>query len=216
MLKVQQLAFRFPGASTPLFENFSLELAAGEKVALTGPSGIGKTTLLYALAGLLPRQEGRVYLGSSEPLPPDDGAMSQIRNRSVGLVFQSYNLLNELTVAENLALRLAIAGRDGDRAQMSALLERVGLASFLDTRVGRLSGGQQQRVAAARALIAEPALVLADEPTGNLDDGSAKGVIDLLFESGYRAAVLIATHDQRVLARVDRIVPLTDFAGGAP
>jgi len=215
VLQVRQLRFRFPKAVSPLFADLDFDLGGNERAALTGPSGVGKTTFLFTLAGLWPREAGEIVWGGRS-LPADEAGMSRVRNARMGVVFQSYNLLPDLTVAENLALRLAIAGRPADRNRMTDLLDRVGLVELIDAPVGRLSGGQQQRVAAVRALIAEPELILADEPTGNLDDASAASLIDLLLDPDRPGAALIVTHDERVLARVDRAVDFRALWDGGP
>lgn len=211
MIQISDLNFGFD-ATHSIFKNLALTVDTGEKVAVVGPSGCGKTTLIRLLAGLFPVHSGKICFNGEVF---HGGDRSNYRNQHIGIVFQDYNLLNDLTVAENMTLRLAIAGLDKDDEACRALLQRVGLADFEHTRVGLLSGGQQQRVAAVRALITQPHTILADEPTGNLDDESARLVIDLLLDSGPRTTVLVATHDNRVLDRFTRHVPFASLESDA-
>lgn len=203
LIHVQQLSYRF--GDQYLWQDIDLHVNSGEKVAIIGPSGSGKTTFLRVLAGLLPRQQGQVILGDDFPLNDNDQAISDFRNHHLGMVFQEDCLIGALTVAENLHLRLAIAQQP--EAAVSTVLARLGLTDFADATVKKLSGGQRQRLSAARALITQPEIVLADEPTGNLDDASAEAVLDLLLDDPNRT-VLIATHDRRVINRCQRQVRL--------
>jgi len=209
VIEVHQLGYQFD--QRPLWSKVDLTVNPGEKVALTGPSGSGKTTFLRVLAGLLPIQTGEVTLAQDFRVNHDDQALSDFRNRHMGLVFQEDCLIGDLSVAENMALRLAIADKDAGRDAVLAVLSRLGLDAFADAAVRQLSGGQRQRLSAARALITAPAIVLADEPTGNLDDASAAAVLDLLLEDPERT-VLTATHDRRGLWRFDRHVSLAGVA----
>lgn len=209
MIRVEHLAFTFSGAREPLFRDLNFHAEAGEHVALVGPSGIGKTTFIQVLAGLLRYQSGLVTYQGERLDAAHDKAVSSLRNRKMGIIFQDYNLMKDLTVAENLRLRLSLAHMSDDVGRMEEMLEKVDMAGFLNTRVGNLSGGQQQRVAAVRALITEPVILLADEPTGNLDDASARFVIDLLTEDAGDRIVVTATHDNRILSKFPRNV---DFA----
>lgn len=209
MIRITDLSFQFQQAGPPLFTGLSLHVARGERLALVGPSGSGKTTLIQLLAGLLPYSQGTIDIAGMRLPAGDDKAASAMRNRQIGIVFQNYNLLGRLTVAENLRLRLAIAGMSSESASLSAWLDRVGLANLLHVRANRLSGGQQQRIAAVRALITRPAVVLADEPTGNLDDAAAANIVSLLTDREVAPTVLVATHDPRVLGTFDRHHHLT-------
>jgi putative ABC transport system ATP-binding protein len=208
---------------TKVYRNGSLEVAAlrgvtvdvqpGEYVAVMGPSGSGKSTLMHIIGCLDVPTAGSYHLAGEDVSSMSENELADVRNRSIGFVFQQFNLLASMTAASNVALPLAYAGvsRAQRRERAEASLGRVGLADRVGHRPGELSGGQQQRVAVARALVTEPALVLADEPTGNLDSTSTADVLDLfdeLHEAG-RTVVLI-THEHDVAARAGRIVRLRD------
>jgi len=192
-----------------------LVLRRGEFAALVGPSGSGKTTLLH-LMGLLDRPTGgRIVLAGEDTARLDDAALARARGRALGFVFQFHHLLPAFTAVENVAMPL-VAGRGRREPWMEArareLLAAVGLAGHADKRATKLSGGQQQRVAIARALAARPALVLADEPTGNLDTQTADEVFALLRAVGREqgSTFLVVTHDRRLAGRCDRIVEMVD------
>jgi putative ABC transport system ATP-binding protein len=203
-------------AAVTALRGVDIALRGGEVVALTGPSGSGKSTLLHLLGAMDVPDGGRVEVCGQDLAALDDEAASAFRNRRIGLVFQSFHLLPSLTVRENVALPARLAGRPAGEtdAAVRALAERVGLLATLDRRPDELSGGQRQRVAIARALVNGPALVLADEPTGNLDHEAGGEVMRLLVELGRErgAAVLVATHDPLVTAAADREVRLMDGA----
>lgn len=192
-----------------------LVLQRGEFCALIGPSGSGKSTMLN-LIGLLDRPTaGDLFLEGQETALLDDAALTRLRGHSIGFVFQHHHLIGAFTSAENVMMPMLLdRGRpDGEmRATADALLDRVGLLPWRNSRVGNLSGGQQQRVAIARALAMSPALVLADEPTGNLDTKAADGVFNLLREMNRlnRTTFLIVTHDPRLAQRCDRIIEVVD------
>jgi putative ABC transport system ATP-binding protein len=193
--------------AVPVLERVDLELAEGEWLAVLGPSGSGKSTLLNIL-GLLDRPDAGVYeLAGEDVSDLGDTRRAELRNRRIGFVFQSFNLLPRTSALENVAAPLLYRGvRRGDRlAQAREALERVGLADRMDYDPGQLSGGQLQRVAVARALVTEPALLLADEPTGNLDSRSGADVLEL-FGALHRAGttVLMITHDPVVASRAQR------------
>jgi putative ABC transport system ATP-binding protein len=207
LLDVRGLAKRF-GATT-VFERIGFTLARGEMVALLGESGLGKSTLLNCIAGLEPVDAGEVRL-AAQPLPlRDERALAHWRRAHLGFVFQAFHVLPHLTVAENVALPLLLLGRP-DAKRVAAMLERVDLGALAERAPRTLSGGQLQRVAIARALVHAPPLVLADEPTGNLDPTNAERVIALLAaatrEAG--AACLLATHSAAAAARADRVLRL--------
>jgi putative ABC transport system ATP-binding protein len=191
-----------------------LTVAPGEFVAVMGSSGSGKSTLLHILAGLDCPSAGMVRVGGTDLAALDDDERTLLRRTRIGLVFQSFNLLDILDTAENVALPLAIAGTAPAEARRRALraLGQVGLERRARHRPGELSGGEQQRVAVARALVIAPALLLADEPTGNLDSGNAAGVISLLrgLADERRHTILMVTHDAAQAAQADRLVVLRD------
>ena len=206
-LSVEDLAKSFPGEAgpVPVLDGVSLALAAGETLALTGESGSGKSTLLHLVAGLETPDRGRIAISGDEVTTMDDRARAALRRTRIGLVFQQFNLIPSLDAAANLAFQARLAGRE-DRAWTEALIDRLGLAPHAAKYPEQLSGGQQQRVAIGRALAARPALVLADEPTGNLDETTGDRVLDLMLglvtETG--AALLMVTHSDRLAARLGR------------
>jgi putative ABC transport system ATP-binding protein len=192
-------------------EAIELSIQPGEWLALVGPSGCGKSTLLNLLSGVDRPDEGRVEVGGLDLARASDSQLTLLRRRGIGIVFQSFHLVPHLSVEENVALPLAL-DRRRDPARVRELLERVGLAARATHFPSELSGGEQQRTALARALVHRPRLVLADEPTGNLDSASGARVLELLDElrraSG--SALVIATHDAHLAARADRLVRLAD------
>jgi putative ABC transport system ATP-binding protein len=212
VLDLTDVTKRYPGADGPLtvLSSVSLRLAAGETLALTGESGSGKSTLLHLAAGLDAPDDGRVILKGHDLSALSDGARARVRGRHAGLVFQQFNLVPSLTVEANVAIQARLAGRH-DPALDARLIERLGLSSMTERYPEQLSGGQQQRVAIARALAARPDLILADEPTGNLDEATGDAVLDLLLdlvaETG--AALLMVTHSGRLAARMGRRLSLS-------
>ncbi len=190
----------------------SLTIEGGSVVAIIGPSGSGKSTLLNLLGGLDRPTTGRVLLGGEDIGALDDDARTLVRRTRIGFVFQFFHLLETMTARENVMLPARLAGGTRDlEARATALLERVGLGHRLDHHPQQLSGGEMQRVAVARALIMDPPLVLADEPTGNLDSDTGTAVLDLLTSvvDGRRTIVLV-THDAKVAARAHRVLSLRD------
>ena len=192
----------------------SLTLSAGELVAVVGPSGCGKSTLLHLCGAMDRPTSGRVHVGEVSLADLDDEALTQLRRERVGFVFQFFNLLPTLKLQENIALPLLLAGVEAAeserRARASA--ERVGIEHRRDHHPGAVSGGELQRAAVARALVHEPALVIADEPTGNLDSENGRLVLTLLTELTRQTgvAMLLATHDQAIAAAADRVVRMRD------
>jgi len=184
----------------------------GRFTAIMGPSGSGKSTLLHCLAGLDTASSGRVRLGTTDLTTLDDTALTLLRRERVGFVFQSFNLLPALTAEQNITFPLELAGRRVDAARLAALAARLGIADRLRHRPDELSGGQQQRVAIARALLPAPDMVVADEPTGNLDSRSGAEVLALLRSSVRELgqSVLMVTHDAGAAAYADRVVLLAD------
>lgn len=192
----------------------SLHIEPGELVAVMGPSGCGKSTLLHLIGGLDRPTSGRVLLDGQDLAALDDNHLTEIRRRKVGFVFQFFNLIPVLSALENAALPLMLDGIKPAEAKQRAQewLERVGLVDRLEHRPDQLSGGQQQRVAMARALSTEPALILADEPTGNLDSRAGDEIANLLrqISDQWEQTILMVTHDPRIAAYADRIVFLKD------
>jgi putative ABC transport system ATP-binding protein len=203
-------------------DHADLEVVAGDRRAVTGPSGSGKSTLLHTLAGVIRPDEGEVLIEGTSIVGLDEARLTTVRRRRLGFVFQTGQLLGELTATENIALPLLLDGVRRTDAERRArdLLEPLGLDGLGDRRPGQLSGGQAQRVAIARALVTEPALVLADEPTGALDRRTGQDVLDLLLSAGRAAgaALVVVTHDPEVAARCDRQVTVLDgrLTDGAP
>ena len=184
----------------------------GRFTAIMGPSGSGKSTLMHILAGLDRPTSGTVNLDGQEITGLDDGELTKLRRDKLGFVFQFFNLLPVLTAEENLVLPLSIAGRKPDREWLDRLIKTVGLEDRRTHRPSELSGGQQQRVAVARALVSKPAVVFADEPTGNLDSRSSADVLELLRQAvdEFGQTVIMVTHDPSAATHADRLITLTD------
>src|SRR4051812_37253212 len=190
----------------------SLDVPAGQFTAIMGPSGSGKSTLMHLLAGLDRPTGGTVHIGGEDIGRMSDAQLTKLRRRHVGFVFQAFNLLPVLTAEENIALPMSIAGRKPDREDLDRLIARVGLTERRGHRPSELSGGQQQRVAIARALVSRPTVLLADEPTGNLDSKAGADVLALLRDAvdlDGQTTVMV-THDPRAAAIADRVLFLAD------
>lgn len=190
----------------------SLDVPAGQFTAVMGPSGSGKSTLMHILAGLDAPTSGSVSIGGREITGLSDKQLTLLRRRHIGFVFQAFNLLPMLSAEENVLLPLQLAGRKPDRAWVAELLATVGLTERRHHRPAELSGGQQQRVAVARALVTEPTVLFADEPTGNLDSGSGQQILGLLRDaaSTHGQTTVMVTHDPRAAATADRVLYLSD------
>ncbi len=205
-LETRDLVKRFRTGEGPVevLRGVSFALRSGSSLALTGESGSGKSTLLHICAGLEPADDGAVLVGGRDIAALSEPDRAALRRGTLGLVFQQFNLIPSLDVARNLAFQARLAGRH-DPAHLAALAERLGLAALTTRYPEELSGGQQQRVAIGRCLAARPAVVLADEPTGNLDEATGDAVLDLLLETCREAgaALLLVTHSPRLAARCD-------------
>ncbi len=212
LLDVHGLKKSFPGSGRAIavLDGVSLSLDAGDVVALTGESGSGKSTLLHVIAGLEPADEGTVLFDGADICRMDDGGRAAVRRNAIGIVFQQFNLVPSLSVGQNLAFHARLAGR-GAAVDLPALAAPLGLADHLGKFPEDLSGGEQQRVAIGRAVASGPRLLLADEPTGNLDEGTGRAVLDLLLAlaRGRGTALLIATHSMRLAEAADRRLHLS-------
>jgi putative ABC transport system ATP-binding protein len=189
-----------------------LDVRSHELVAVMGPSGSGKSTLMHLLAGLDQPTSGSVTIAGTEINGLDDGALTQLRREHIGFIFQFFNLLPMLDAEENVVLPLSIAGEKPDKAWVSELMEKVGLGARASHRPSELSGGEQQRVAIARALVTHPTILLADEPTGNLDSKTGGEILELMRDSveSYGQTTIMVTHDARAAAIADRILFIAD------
>lgn len=209
LLRVENLTKSYAGA--PVLRGVSFDLCAGEMLALTGESGSGKSTLLHVIGGLDSADSGAVAIDGASMAGLDDGGRAKLRRDVVGVIFQQFNLIPSLDVGANIAFHARLAGRY-DAALCARLAQRLGLESHLTKYPEALSGGQQQRVAIARTLAATPKLVLADEPTGNLDEAAADAVFALLCDlvAETRAGLVLVTHSQRLAARMPRRLNLSN------
>ncbi|MEZ4373269.1 MAG: ABC transporter ATP-binding protein [Polyangiaceae bacterium] len=208
-------AFEAAGSIVEVLHGIDLELRRGELCALTGPSGSGKTTLLNIIGLLAKPTSGALWIAGQETSRLDDAALTKLRSRHLGFVFQFHHLIGALSCAENVAMPLLIRGGvrpSAALAKATDALEQVGLADRASARPAQLSGGQQQRVAVARALVADPALLLADEPTGNLDTANSDAVFELLrrLNRDRGTGVIVVTHDSRIAERCDSRVEIVD------
>ncbi len=204
-------SFRLASRRIDVLRGISLDIFHGEAIFLCGASGAGKTTLLYTLAGLERPEAGQVFFEGDELYSGSERTRTQLRNRKIGFVFQGYFLLPELTARENVMLPSMIGGKP--RTEMAeALLNRVGLGERLHHLPAELSGGEQQRVAIARALVNDPAIIFADEPTGNLDSKTGEGVVDLLLAlvREKQKTLVVVTHDSNLATRGDRRLEIRD------
>ena len=214
MVSVRELTMRLASGGRPLtiLDHVSLDVERGDAVAVIGPSGSGKSTLLGLIAGLDTPTEGAIIVGGVDVTRLGESALARFRRETIGYVFQSYHLIPTLTAAENVAVPLELAGERRVVARARALLEQVGLGDRAHHYPVQLSGGEQQRVALARAVALDPPLLLADEPTGNLDSATGGVIIEQLFtlnrERG--STLLLVTHDPALAERADRIVSLHD------
>ncbi|ROP35073.1 ABC transporter ATP-binding protein [Saccharothrix texasensis] len=212
-VRARQLRCRFEGEGGPVdaLRGVDLDVPRGAFVAIMGPSGSGKTTLLHCAAGLRTPTSGTAELDGVNLAELGEAALAEVRRRRIGFVFQAFNLLPALTAAQNVELPLRLDRRSPDPRRTAELLARVGLAGRGDHRPGQLSGGQQQRVAVARALVTDPEVVFADEPTGALDIGSAREVLSLLRHLADRGqTIIMVTHDPVAASYSDSVLFLAD------
>ncbi len=206
-LKGVRKVFRLGDEEIEVFRDVSLEVKKGEAVAVMGPSGVGKTTLLHIIGTLERPTEGKVFLMGRDVTSLSDEQLSRLRNREIGFVFQFHHLLPEFTALENVMMPLIIRGQKDAKKKAEELLKRVGLGHRLSHRPAQLSGGERQRVAIARAIVGQPRLLLADEPTGNLDWKTAESIINLLMDlhREKKFTTIIVTHNSYIASKCDKI-----------
>ena len=206
----------YPQAPDPVeaVRGISIEIETGDFVAMAGPSGSGKTTMLNMIGGLTRPRRGQVWIGDQEITEMSDKDLAQLRLERIGFVFQSYNLLPVLTALENAEFTLLLSGipKDERRKKVLELFNKIGRSGLEHRKPGKLSGGQQQRVAVARAVVANPALILADEPTANLDSKASTDLLDVMeqLNPDHGTTFLFSTHDPRVMERSRRLITLVD------
>ncbi len=219
LVRIRGLTLTVPSAAGPvnILRGVDLDIPTGEAVALVGPSGSGKTSLLMLLAGLERATSGSIQLDGQTVTSMNEDALARLRRQSVGIVFQAFHLIPTMTALENVSVPLELAGRADAVARATEALASVGLSHRLTHLPGQLSGGEQQRVALARAFAPAPKLLLADEPTGNLDHATGAQVMDLLFALRARSGttLLLITHDPRLAERCDRQAHMEDGRIGA-
>jgi putative ABC transport system ATP-binding protein len=205
-LSQARLSYPTPEGEIDVLNGIDLQVGPGEIVAVTGPSGSGKSSLIAVIGGLEPLSGGAAQVLGTDMILESERGRTLMRRRDIGIVFQAYHLVPSMTALQNAALPLTLAGEDDAQDRAKAMLERVGLGHRLTHRPSALSGGEQQRVAIARAFVAAPRLVLADEPTGNLDQRTGEVVIETMFELARSSgtALLLVTHDPALAARCDR------------
>lgn len=193
-------------------DDVSLSVNKGEFIAIIGPSGSGKSTLMHLMGGVDQPTHGKVFVDGTDIYSLNETQLAIFRRRQIGLIYQFYNLIPVLTVEENIKLPVLLDGHEVDEQHFQKIVETLGLSDRLNHLPNQLSGGQQQRVSIGRALINHPALLLADEPTGNLDSENSKEIIDLLkmFNQLYNQTLIIITHDERIALQADRIIKITD------
>ncbi len=198
--------------ATKALDNVSFSVKKGEFVAIIGPSGSGKSTLLHILGGVDTPTSGKVFVENTDVYALDETKLAIFRRRQIGLIYQFYNLIPVLNVEENITLPLLLDGRKVDKRQLDEIINTLGLTDRLSYLPNQLSGGQQQRVSIGRALVNNPALVLADEPTGNLDSKNSAEIIDLLKQSNkkYNQTLIVITHDERIALQADRVISIED------
>jgi len=214
ILKIEHLSKIYGKGETAVkaLDDVSFSVEKGEFVAIIGPSGSGKSTLLHMLGGVDQPTSGKVFVDNTDIYDLDETQLAIFRRRQIGLIYQFYNLIPVLTVEENITLPILLDGHKVDKKHFRDIVSTLGLQERLNHLPNQLSGGQQQRVSIGRALISNPALVLADEPTGNLDSENSKEIIDLLkmFNKTYNQTLIVITHDERIALQADRIITIKD------
>lgn len=214
ILEIEHLSKVYGSGETEVraLDNVSFTVPKGQFVAIIGPSGSGKSTLLHILGGVDTASSGKVLVDGTDISKLNETALAVFRRRQIGLIYQFYNLIPVLTVEENMTLPLLLDGKKVDAAMQATLVEKLGMENRMNYLPNQLSGGQQQRVSIGRALMNNPALVLADEPTGNLDSKNSSEIIELLryFNQTMDQTVIIITHDERIALGADRIISIED------
>lgn len=214
ILKIEHLSKIYGKGDTEVraLDDVSFTVPKGQFVAIIGPSGSGKSTLLHILGGVDTPTDGHVYVDGTDITTLDETALAIFRRRQIGLIYQFYNLIPILTVEENMTLPLLLDDKKVDRAHFDSLVQALGLQHRLGHLPSELSGGQQQRVSIGRALMNNPAILLADEPTGNLDSKNSKEIVELLrqFNKALNQTVIIITHDERIALDADRVIAVED------
>ena len=214
MIETEKLTVTLPSRAgdVNILRGIDLSVAAGETVGLIGPSGSGKTTLLMVLAGLEPPTGGFVAVAGCDYGAMSEDDLARFRRTHIGIVFQSFHLVPTMTALENTALPLELAGEKDCRARAAAILEEVGLADRYDHYPGQMSGGEQQRVALARAMVADPPVLFADEPTGNLDQATGESIMQLILNlaKNRQSTLFLITHDRALAERCDRTLTMRD------
>ena len=214
ILRIEHLSKIYGKGDTEVraLDDVSFTVPKGQFVAIIGPSGCGKSTLLHILGGVDTPTDGHVYVDGTDITTLDETALAIFRRRQIGLIYQFYNLIPILTVEENMTLPLLLDDKKVDRAHFDSLVQVLGLQHRLGHLPSELSGGQQQRVSIGRALMNNPAILLADEPTGNLDSKNSKEIVELLrqFNKALNQTVIIITHDERIALDADRVIAVED------
>ncbi|GIO22768.1 ABC transporter ATP-binding protein [Oceanobacillus sp. J11TS1] len=214
LMRIENLSKVYGKGDTAVkaLDNVSFSVKQGEFVAIIGPSGSGKSTLLHLLGGVDRPTDGRVFIENTDIYALNETQLAIFRRRQIGLIYQFYNLLPILTVEENITLPMLLDAHKVDKKHFKEIVEILGLQKRLDYLPNQLSGGQQQRVSIGRALISNPSIILADEPTGNLDSKNSKEIIDLLklFNKTYNQTLVVITHDDRIALQADRVISIED------
>src|SRR5699024_3066310 len=214
ILKIEHLSKVYGKGETAVkaLDDVSFTVKKGEFIAIIGPSGSGKSTLLHLLGGVDQPTSGKVFVDNTDIYQLNETQLAIFRRRQIGLIYQFYNLIPVLTVEENITLPILLDGHKVDRKHFDDIVGTLGLQGRLNYLPNQLSGGQQQRVSIGRALINNPALILADEPTGNLDSENSKEIVDLLkmFNKMYNQTLIMITHDERIALQADRMITIKD------